>query len=61
MPLTVSLGWPIRSLVGAVIGPPLPDGPIATSADTHREVRNLDFEVKNLDFTAGGRLATLQP
>jgi hypothetical protein len=61
MPLTVSLGWPIRSLVGAGIVPPLPDGSIATSADTPREVRNLDFEVKNLDFTAGGRRATLQP
>jgi hypothetical protein len=34
MPLTVSLGWPIRSLVGAGIVPPLPDGPIATSVDS---------------------------
>src|SRR5688572_24467148 len=29
MPLTVSLGWPIRSLVGAGIVPPLPDGALA--------------------------------
>jgi hypothetical protein len=34
MPLTVSLGWPIRSLVGVGIVPPLPDVPIATSPDT---------------------------
>jgi hypothetical protein len=35
-------------------------GLIATSGDIRREVRDLDFEVRNLDFTAGGRLATLQ-
>jgi hypothetical protein len=61
MPVTAPLGRPIRSLVGARIVPPLPDGATASSADTPGEVRNLDFDVKNLDFTAGGRLATLQP
>jgi hypothetical protein len=34
MPVTVSLGWPIRSLVDAVIVPPLWPGLIATSVDT---------------------------
>jgi len=33
---------------------PLVDGPIATSGGTAQEVSNLDFEVRNLDFTAGG-------
>jgi hypothetical protein len=30
------------------------DGPIATSGGTAQEVSNLDLEVRNLDFTAGG-------
>jgi hypothetical protein len=60
MPVTGSLGWLTRSLVGAVIGPP-PSGQAQRNIDEHRrEVSNLDFEVRNLDFTAGGRFATLQ-
>jgi hypothetical protein len=60
MPVTVSLGWPIPSLVSPVIVPP--GSRAHRNIGRHRrEVSNLDFEVKNLDFTAGGRLATLQP
>jgi hypothetical protein len=61
MLVTVSLGWPIRSLVGAVTVPPPVDGAHRNIGGRHREVSNLDFEVKKLDFTAGRRLATLQP
>jgi hypothetical protein len=62
MPVTVSLGWPTRSLVGAVIVPPLLAGtPHRTIGGHHREVSDLNFEVRNLDFTTGERLATLQP
>jgi hypothetical protein len=60
MPVTVSLGWPIPSLVSAVIVPPA-SGAHRNIGGHRREVSNLDFEVKNLDFTAGGKLATLQP
>jgi hypothetical protein len=59
VPVTGSLGWAIRSRVGAGIVPPLPDDPITPSVDATEIVRSLDFEVKNLDFTAGGRIATL--
>jgi hypothetical protein len=60
MPVTVSLGWPIRSLVGVIV-PPLVDRAYRNIGGHPREVSNLDFDVRNLDFTAGRRLATLQP
>jgi hypothetical protein len=44
---------------GAVIIPPLVDGLIATSGAYRGEVRYLDFDVKNLDFTAVERRGTL--
>jgi hypothetical protein len=46
--------------VGAVIvPPPLVDGLIATSRGHRGEVSDLDFEVRNLDFTEVGRCGTL--
>jgi hypothetical protein len=46
--------------VGAVIAPPLVDGLIATSGGHGGEVSDLDFEVRNLDFTEVGRCGTLR-
>jgi hypothetical protein len=45
---------------GAAIVPPLVDALIATSARHRREDTNLDFEVRNLDFTQVGRRGTLR-
>jgi hypothetical protein len=47
-------------VVGAVIAPPLVDAVHRNIGGQRREVSNPDFEVRNLDFTAGARLATLQ-
>jgi hypothetical protein len=57
----MSLGRPTRSLVGAVMF--LLSGGRAhpSIGGHHREVSDLDFQVKNLDFTVGTRLAKLQP
>jgi hypothetical protein len=45
---------------GGVIVPPLVDGLNATSPGHRGEVTDLDFEVRNLDFTEDGRRGTLR-
>jgi hypothetical protein len=44
---------------GAVIVPPLVDWAHRTIGRNRGEVSDLDFEAKNLDFTAVGRRGTL--
>jgi hypothetical protein len=46
--------------VGAAIVPPVVDALIATSGRHRREDTNLDFEVRNLDFTQVGLRGTLR-
>jgi hypothetical protein len=46
--------------IGAVIVPPLVDELIATSGAHRGEGSDLDFEVRNLDFTEVGRCGTLR-
>ena len=57
--LSGSLGRPLRSLVGALIAPPRGRAQPTTGGHPS-EGSNLDFEVRNLDFPAGGRIATLK-
>jgi hypothetical protein len=47
-------------MVGADIAPPLVAGLIATSGVHREEVSDLDFEVRNLDFTTVGWRGTLR-
>jgi len=47
-------------VVRADIVPPLVDELIATSRCTEKEVSDLDFEVRNLDFTTVGWRGTLR-
>jgi hypothetical protein len=54
MPVAVTLGGPIRSLVDAVIIQPSLQGLVHRTIGGHRrKVGDLDFEVTNLDYTRG--------